>query len=510
MLNYFLYVRKSTDVEDKQVRSIEDQLAVLRSLAKEQNLNVVCELVEKQSAKCPGRPVFNDMASRIQKGEATGIICWKLDRLARNPVDAAQIQWLLQEGTIQHIQTHDRSYRSADNVMLMNVEFGIANQYIRDLSVNTKRGLMEKARRGEYPGLAPLGYLNDVRNKSIVIDQHKGPIIKQAFERYSQGLCSLENTSGFLFERGIMTKQIQKGGSKGGKLFKRDQAKYILSNPFYCGLFRYGGELFQGKHESLISKQLFDKVQEVLKQRGKTIRKPAEGKPLAGLLRCGECGRNVTGETHIKKSGLVFTYYRCTKKRTVCSQPFIRDGELASQLSNTLKTFIMPKEWAEELLSMAEKDSQEANQTTTILVQDLGLKKTDIDRRLQKLKDMYLDQDIEQEEYRTDKNNLVSQKKSLEEQMTKIEQGSNFWLEPYKQWLKDAEKLGEITLSPELHPKKSAAQKIFGSNLFLKNRQLQFSPQTQWAALSAALEKVDKIPLCNILVPGRGLEPPWV
>ena len=87
MTNYFLYARKSTDVEDKQVRSIDDQLAVLRALAKEENINIVQEFIEKQSAKKPGRSVFNEMLDRIEKGEAQGIICWKLDRLARNPVD---------------------------------------------------------------------------------------------------------------------------------------------------------------------------------------------------------------------------------------------------------------------------------------------------------------------------------------------------------------------------------------------------------------------------------------
>ncbi|MDO8591200.1 MAG: recombinase family protein, partial [bacterium] len=100
MPKYFLYARKSTDVEDKQVLSIESQLAELRTLAKHENLSISDEFIEKRSAKMPGRPIFNDMLSRIQTGEAQGIICWKIDRLARNPVDGGQIQWLLQQGVI--------------------------------------------------------------------------------------------------------------------------------------------------------------------------------------------------------------------------------------------------------------------------------------------------------------------------------------------------------------------------------------------------------------------------
>ena len=101
--HYFLYTRKSTDVEDKQVMSIEAQVTELRALAIKEGLSVVEEFVEKQSAKAPGRPVFNEMLSRVEKGEAQGIICWKLDRLARNPVDGGQISWFLQRGIIQHV-----------------------------------------------------------------------------------------------------------------------------------------------------------------------------------------------------------------------------------------------------------------------------------------------------------------------------------------------------------------------------------------------------------------------
>ncbi|TSA43750.1 recombinase family protein, partial [bacterium] len=125
---YFLYARKSTDVEDKQILSIEAQLAELWDIAKREQLNVVEVFVEKKSAKMPGRPMFGDMMARIQKGEAQGIICWKIDRLARNPVDGGQIQWLLQNGNIAHIQTHDRSYYPADNVLMMSVELGMATE----------------------------------------------------------------------------------------------------------------------------------------------------------------------------------------------------------------------------------------------------------------------------------------------------------------------------------------------------------------------------------------------
>jgi len=171
-MNYFLYARKSTDVEDKQVLSIEAQLAELRELAKRENLHITEEFIEKRSAKIPGRPIFNEMISRIQNGEAQGIVCWKIDRLSRNPVDSGKIQWLLQQGIIGHIQTHGQSHYPNDNVLMMSVELGMANEYVRQLSENTARGLRQKARNGDFPGLAPFGYINNPVVKKIAV-HHK-------------------------------------------------------------------------------------------------------------------------------------------------------------------------------------------------------------------------------------------------------------------------------------------------------------------------------------------------
>src|SRR3989338_3914900 len=201
----FLYARKSTDVEDKQVLSIEAQLSELRALAKREGLEIAEEFVEKRSAKMPGRPVFMDMIARIQRKEAQGVVCWKIDRLARNPVDGGQIQWLLQNGTIAHIQTHDRAYYPADNVMLMSVEFGMANQYIRDLSVNTARGLRAKARRGDFPGTAPAGYRNDPppHTKPVWLNKKKRKVPRAALGRYARGVSRLEDIGQFLYDSGV-------------------------------------------------------------------------------------------------------------------------------------------------------------------------------------------------------------------------------------------------------------------------------------------------------------------
>src|SRR3989344_4779130 len=463
MTTYFLYARKSTDVEDKQVRSIDDQLAVLRSVAKNEELNVAEEFIEKQSAKMPGRPIFNEMLARVEKGEAQGILCWKLDRLARNPVDSGRISWLLQQSVIEHIQTHDRSFYPTDNALVASVEFGVANQFILDLKANTKRGLHAKAKHGDYPGPAPLGYLNDSRIKVVVVDKKKSKIVRRAFELYAEGNQRLEDVANFFLEQGIKTKN--------GRRLHKDKISYLLANPFYIGLFRYAGELHEGNHEPVVAKQLFDKVQAVLKERSHPHQSPTNNpQALCGAIRCGSCGMMITAEHKVKRqqNGNVheYTYYRCSRKhKTIkCSEQPIREEALNRQLSGLLKNYALPDEWAAELLKMSEKDEKEAAQSTTALVQEARNEIQTISQKLQRLLTAYLDQDIEREAYLSEKANLLSRKKSLEEKIGNLEQGAIAWVEPLRNWIKDGQMLSEITETTPLPLKKSFVKKVFGLN----------------------------------------------
>ncbi|PIZ27717.1 hypothetical protein COY45_00955 [Candidatus Berkelbacteria bacterium CG_4_10_14_0_8_um_filter_42_34] len=110
---------------------------------------------------------------------------------------------------------------------MLNIAFGQSKYYVDSLSENTKRGLRQKVRRGEYPSFAPIGYINDSRTKTIIVDRKKAKIIKEVFELYAKGNSRLEDISDFLAQRGII--------SRGGKKLHKTRATFILSNPFYCG-----------------------------------------------------------------------------------------------------------------------------------------------------------------------------------------------------------------------------------------------------------------------------------
>src|SRR3989339_2261098 len=397
---------------------------------------------------------------------------------------------------------------------MLNMAFGQSKYYVDSLSENTKRGLRQKVRNGDYPTLAPVGYINDSRTKTVVVDRKKAKVIKQAFEFYVKGGNRLEDVSNFLAKHNLF--------SKTGKKIHKSRATSILSNPFYTGLFRYGGELHEGKYEPIISKKLFDQAQEMLKLRGKPDRKPInDPQPFCGLISCASCGMMITGEYKVKKqkngNTHEYVYYHCTKKNknVKCAEPCIRQEELNRQLSSLLQKFSLRPDWAAELNAMLEKEKTESAQSSTAFVQEAGERIRAIQTKLQRLLDGYLEQDIEREIYRLEKAKLLSEKKSLEEQMTRIEQKRTGWLEPMAEWIKEAGNLPKIARESNLFAKKVAVKEVFGSNLVLAGREarvsapksIAFPPQNQWTALCAANEKVGQFEKSQILVRPVGVEP---
>ena len=175
-IKYILYARKSSESEDRQVQSLDDQVRILKGLAKERSFNVIKIYTESKSAKKPhNRPLFDEMMSKIENNEASGILCWQFNRLSRNSVDSGRIQWLLQQGTIQAIQTTEKTYLPDDNVLLISIESGMAIQYIQDLRKNVRRGVESRLLKGWASSLPPHGYINDKETKTTTKDPERFP-----------------------------------------------------------------------------------------------------------------------------------------------------------------------------------------------------------------------------------------------------------------------------------------------------------------------------------------------
>ena len=493
MNRLFLYARKSTDVEDKQVLSIERQLSELHEFAAREHLTIIAEMIEKQSAKGPGRPLFNAMMDRIEAGEGEGILSWHPDRLSRNGVDGGRITYALDTGKLSSLKFPTFWFENTpQGTFMLNMAFSQSKYYVDALAENTKSGLKEKVRRGEFPGKAPIGYLNDYRSKKIIVDRKRAAVVKEAFQLYATGTATLDRIRAFFGEHGII--------SSNGHPFIRAYVSKMLSNPFYYGHFRYNGDVYEGTHEAIITKALFDQVQAVFNRRWRysPLVKKTTPKPFLGLLHCASCGGAITAE--IQKG---HTYYRCTKKGRLaswCNQPYIREEALNIEVSNLIQPFGLRRDWADGMIKLV---GEEKNQTLRTAVDMTAQKQKEIEKinlRIQKLLDAFLDELIDRETFTAEKTSLMSQKKTIEEQKAAHAAGRANWLEPFQNWILTAKNGREIAVSGSLQEKRGLALKIFGSNLVLDCKKARGSSVKPWSFITETAQT-------GGMVPRLGLEP---
>lgn len=401
---------------------------------------------------------------------------------------------------------------------MLNMAFGQSKYYVDSLSENTKRGLRQKVRMGIFPSQAPIGYMNDSRTKTIVVEKRKSKIVRLAFEKYTKGNMRLEDVSSFLAKSGVTTRT--------GKRISKTKASFILSNPFYIELFKYGGELHEGKHEPIISKKLFDEAQEMLKKHGQPERKPKnEPQPFCGLISCASCGMMITAENKTKrqKNGNVhhYVYYRCTKKSKTktCSELSLRSEEMNRQISSLIKSVSLPADWATEFNRMALVDHANSAQSADVSVKEKQEQISALTLKLERLLNGYLDQIIDEQDYRSQKAKLLSKQKSLEEKIASLSRNANDWLAPLQKWIKNAQNLGAIAYDTDLFAKKAWVKEIFDSHLRLYGQNVrrtcaappngfEKSEENAWAAHSAAHVEVGRRPLSSILVRDERLELP--
>ena len=474
MTKFFIYCRKSSEDEEKQILSIEAQLQELRDFANKENLEIVDEFVETKTAKEPGRSVFNEMLSKIEKNEAEGILSWHPDRLARNSVDGGRIIYLLDTGKIQSLKFPTFWFEpTPQGKFMLNIAFGQSKYYIDNLSENVKRGLRQKLRRGEWPGWAPVGYANNLRTHTIEIDKERASKIRRLFKAYATGKYTLKELADLSFSLGLVSQRKRKGLSVA--VIQR-----MLENKFYIGLFDYRGETYEGKHKPVIDKNTFDKVQQILKERAK----PRKSKilldfPFRGIFKCGECGRAITGEQHIKKSGLIFRYYRCTKKKTICHQRFIKEKEITEQIDEIISKFTWPENWFPKMFNQIEKWKNKKEQSAELTTKPLKEELSKIETKISKLLDAHLERLLEADEYHNKKVELIERKITLKQKIAQIGRRGNSWLEPLRNWISEINQVQNLISGKNSREKGEFLRKI-GSNLKILNGKIIFEPLGVW------------------------------
>ena len=333
-INFCLYARKSSESDERQVMSIDSQLKEMQALAFKENLKITEILQESHSAKDSGqRPMFMKLLNDIREKRFDGILTWAPDRLSRNAGDLGMLVDLMDQGKLTKIRTFSQTFSNNPNekflLMILCSQAKLEND---QKGINVKRGIRAKCEMGWRPGMPPIGYYNRAFAgiKDIIIDPDRGHIVTEMFERVVKN-----GDSGRKLKIWLDTCLTTRGGKK----VSLSQIYLMLKNPFYYGEFEYpvgSGSWYKGSHPPLVTKNVFNKVQEKLvvplksKWRSKVF-------TYKGLLRCANCKASVIGEDRyrerLNKEPRYHVYYHCTKQvDNSCKEPYISEDELERSL----------------------------------------------------------------------------------------------------------------------------------------------------------------------------------
>jgi site-specific DNA recombinase len=474
-LRYFIYARKSSESEERQARSIEDQLRETWDIARREQLVIVGEYTEAQTASKPGRPKFAEMLARMEAGEADAILAWEPNRLARNSIDGGRVIYMLDSGAIKHLSFANYHFTNdSHGKFALYMAFAQSKYYTDNLSENVRRGIRQRIARGIYPGRAKRGYLNHAKTREIIPDPPIFKLIAQMFNDYASEDVSLELLGQRMFDLGL-----QNGVARP---LSSSQVQLVLTDPFYYGAFIYNGELHLGIHEPAVSKSLWDKVQAKMRQRGKlkTYKKTMKVFAFRGFMRCAECGRAITVE---RQKGHV--YYHCTKHGKIpCGQPSLREESLAGQLNEVMARIDLPDRWIERMLAEIEKAESESESRISGRISELDAEFGTIQSRLSRLADLYTDGEIDRADYNARKSLLIDRKVALVERKREFAtDGGSRMFELMRQPLKLVQDWKNAPAGGDLSKLRALAAQV-GSNWVLDSRKVLWDWVSPYALLA--------------------------
>ncbi len=480
-----------------------------------ENLNVVHDAFsEERSAKNPGRPVFNEMLDRIEKGEANAIVCWAVNRLYRNPVDEGRLRWMLQKGIIKVIKTPSREFYPDDAGLLMGVEGGQATDYVIRLSKDVRRGQSGRVAKGWRPTLAPIGYKNqgDKGDKTIVPDEKNFEIVRNMWNLFLTGTHSATSILDIANNQwGLRTTMRRK---LGGKPLSHAQIYKMFKDPFYYGSFEWINsdtgkkEMMKGNHQPMVTEKEYWRVQTLLGRKGKP--QPKTRKFYAtGIINCGECGGTVTAEEkhqiictnpdcknkfgyenrtecpkcHLDISKMVnptildYTYFHCTKRPCkTCTQGSIEIGKLEKQFDAELLKMDLDEDYLKIALEYLNAKRDNSASEEGRIRDSLQSAYDNVQTRLNNLsREFTSPQNINREVYSVDE--YVAEKKKLIKERADIEAELQRVKTKFDQSIEATERTFNFCTFSRVHfsttddiQKKRDIFSTIGSNLTLKDK----------------------------------------
>ena len=325
-----IYARVSSKEQEKEGFSIPAQLKLLKEYAAANGFAVAQEYVDVETARQTGRAAFGEMVAFLKAHPSVRVmLVEKTDRLYRNLKDWVTVDEL---GVEMHFPKEgvvlSRDSRSSEKFM-HGIKVLMAKNYIDNLSEEARKGMQEKAEQGIWPTIAPLGYRNvgGIDGKKIIEpDPGTAPIIARLFEWYVTGTLSLKEAAEKARAAGLVYR-------KSGATVPVSTVHTTLRNRIYTGEFEWNGHLYLGKHQPLVTRELWERVQGVLDGRyAKKNRRVKHDFAFSGLITCGHCGCSIVGEIKKKR----YVYYHCTGFKGRCDEPYVREEVIEQQFADLL------------------------------------------------------------------------------------------------------------------------------------------------------------------------------
>lgn len=449
-----IYARVSSEEQEKEGWSIPSQLKALRKLAVQNDYRVENEFVESASAKKEGRKEFSRMVEFVKENKIDTILCYKVDRLTRNPKDLITIEEL----GVDLIFIEGRYDPSPQGRFALSMMANMARFQVENQALDIQRGLRERIEQGGWPHRAPIGYRNDKNSASVEIDESKCFYIRQAFELYGSGLYSIKTLSRKLYEMGLRNRC-------GNKVYNHG-IETILKNPFYYGAMKYKEKLYTGNHKPLITKDLFNQVQATLKKNSIRNKKIKHTFPFRGYLTCGECGCSITAQ--VQKG---HNYYNCTKSRGNCSQPYIREEELETQIAAVLETIELDQELVDFMIRAAKEMKQEEINFKEVIEKNLTGSLNKIKIKEKRLLDSFLEGHIQPDIYKEKASELEDERVTIELELRNENNSEAKIFEQMENVLNMANAARQAFIAGDYENKRRILE-IVSSNLILNDRQI--------------------------------------
>jgi len=429
-MRYFIYCRKSSEGEERQVLSLASQQeALAKAFDGKPDIEIVGVYEEAKSAKTPGRPVFAEMLRRIEAGDADGIASWAPDRLARNSVDGGHIIYLLDRGVLHDLKFATYTFENnSQGKFMLGIMFNQSKYYSDALSENVKRGNATKVAMGWLPNCPPLGYLNCPQTRTIVPDPELFPLVRRLFDLFLTGAYTPRQICRIVQDDwGLLTPRKARSGARP---IGRSTIYRMLANPFYKGAILWDGAVHPGRHEPMLSPVEFDCVQALLKRRERP-RPVRHAFAFAGILSCGACGRTITAERKVNRFDSRYVYYHCAARSRVsgaCHEPSIEQAELERQFAAFLGSIALRPGVAGWVRDRLRREESHRKETASQIAASQEAALAEITTQLNELTSLRLRRMVDDEEFVRERRRLESAHTSLERAREPVSPASMFEL----------------------------------------------------------------------------------